>query len=135
MIDYLLDTNICIYIIKKKPKKVFDRFKKLEPGSVGISTITLSEMQYGVDKSSKPIQNQEALDQFLLPLEILDFNYTAAIEYGKIRSSLEMQGTPIGSLDMLIASHARALGTILITNNVKEFDRVSGLNIENWVSE
>jgi len=133
MIEYLLDTNICIYIIKRKPVSVFDRFKNLVPGSVGLSSITLAEMQYGIAKSSKPVQNQKALDQFLLPLEIMDFNSAAAIEYGKIRALLEMQGTPIGSMDMLIAAHAKNLGAILVTNNVKEFDRVLDLNVENWV--
>ena len=133
MTEYILDTNICIYIIKKKPERVFNRFKELTPGNVGISSITLAEMQYGIDKSSKPAQNQEALDQFLLPLEILDFNANAAIEYGRIRSALEKKGTPIGSFDMLIAAHAKSVGAVLVTNNIKEFDRVSGLLTENWV--
>lgn len=74
MTEYILDTNICIYIIKKKPESVFNKFKELTPGSIGISSITLAELQYGIDKSSKPGQNQEALNQFLLPLELLDFN-------------------------------------------------------------
>ncbi len=100
MTPYILDTNICIYIIKKKPVKVFNRFKELTPGTIGISSITLAEMQYGIGKSSKPVRNQEALDQFLLPLHILDFDASAAIEYGKIRSRLEKEGSPIGSLDM-----------------------------------
>jgi len=133
MIKYMLDTNICIYIIKRKPEPVFNRFKKLSPGTVEISTITLAEMQYGIGKSVKPDKNQKALDQFLLPLEILDFNPLAAIDYGEIRSDLEMKGTPIGSLDTLIASHARNLGATLVTNNEKEFNRVTGLNIEIWV--
>lgn len=107
MIHYLLDTNICIYIIKRKPESVFDRFKNLVPGSVGISSITLAEMQYGIEKSSKPDQNQQALHQFLLPLEIMGFNSMAAVEYGKIRVSLEKKGLPIGPLDMLIAAHAK----------------------------
>jgi tRNA(fMet)-specific endonuclease VapC len=133
MTSYILDTNICIYIIKKKPVKVFNRFKELTPGTVGISSITMAEMQYGISKSSKPVRNQEALDQFLLPLDILDFNALAAIEYGKIRSMLEKEGTPIGSLDMLIAAHARSIGAVLVTNNTKEFKRVANLKIENWV--
>lgn len=134
MINYILDTNICIYIIKKKPEKVFDRFKELSLGAVGISSITLAEMQYGIGKSTKPKKNQEALDQFLLPLDILDFNALAAIEYGKIRSRLEKEGTLIGSLDMLIAAHAKSAGAVLVTNNTKEFKRVTDLKIENWVS-
>lgn len=132
MTKYILDTNICIYIIKKKPQKVFNRFKQLTPGAVGISSITVAEMQYGIGKSSKPVRNHEALDQFLLPLDILDFYALAAIEYGKIRSALEKQGTPIGSLDMLIAAHAQSVGAILVTNNTKEFRRITGLKIENW---
>ena len=134
MTKYLLDTNICIYIIKRKPEAVFARFKDLIPGTVAISSITLAEMQYGIDKSSKPEQNQQALNQFLLPLEILDFSFIAAIEYGKIRTSLERQGLPIGSLDMLIAAHSKSIDATLVTNNEKEFKRVSGLKIENWVS-
>jgi len=133
MIHYLLDTNICIYIIKRKPESVFTRFRELQPGTVGISSITLAEMQYGIEKSSKPDQNQQALHQFLLPLEIIGFNSMAAVEYGKIRTSLEKKGMPIGSLDMLIAAHARSLGAVLVTNNMKEFERVTDLNVENWV--
>ncbi|MGF1669118.1 MAG: type II toxin-antitoxin system VapC family toxin [Balneolaceae bacterium] len=132
MIEYLLDTNIFIYIIKKKPESVFARFRDLVPGTVGLSSITLAEMQYGIEKSSKPVQNQQALNQFLLPLEILDFNSTAAVEYGKIRAALEKKGLPIGSLDMLIAAHAKSMGAVLVTNNLKEFNRVSDLKVENW---
>ena len=93
---YLLDTNICIYIIKKRPIEVFKRFNDLKPGDVGISTITLAELQYGAEKSSYPVKNKEALAKFLIPLEIVDFDYGSAIEYGKIRSHLERKGTPIG---------------------------------------
>ena len=135
MTDYILDTNICIYIIKRKPVRVFDRFKELPLGAVGISSVTLAEMQYGISKSTKPDKNREALDQFLLPLEILDFDALAAREYGKIRSKLEKEGTLIGSLDMLIAAHAKSMGAILVTNNTKEFSRVADLKIENWVSK
>ena len=134
MTKYILDTNICIYIIKKKPVKVFNKFKELTPGTVCISSITLAEMQYGIGKSSKPVRNQDALNQFLLPLDILDFNALAAIEYGNIRSTLEREGTPIGSLDMLIAAHAKSIGAVLVTNNTKEFNRVADLRIENWAS-
>lgn len=134
MTEYLLDTNICIYIIKKKPKVVFDTFKTCEPGSIAISAVTLAELQYGISKSSKPEKNQHALDLFLLPLDILDFNGRAAIDYGKIRSDLEKRGTPIGSLDLLIAAHARSLGVTLVTNNVKEFIRVKKLKVENWIT-
>jgi len=132
MIEYLLDTNICIYIIKRKPIKVFEKFKSLAFGSIGISSITLAELQYGIMKSSIPERNREALEIFLTPLEIVDFDYNATIEYGKIRADLERKGTPIGPLDTLIASHALSLDLTLITNNEKEFSRIPGLKIENW---
>jgi tRNA(fMet)-specific endonuclease VapC len=130
--EYLLDTNICIYIIKKKPVEVFEKFKTLTIGDVGISSITLAELQYGVEKSSNSEKNREALEQFLTPIEIIDYGYEATIEYGKIRSTLENKGIPIGPLDMLIASHAKSLDVILVTNNVNEFERIAGLKIENW---
>lgn len=133
MTEFLLDTNICIYIIKKKPNQVFEKFKELMPGSVAISSIKLAEMQYGINKSSKPKANQEALDQFLFPLDILDFNAKAAMEYGQIRAELEKLGKPIGSLDLLIAAHARSLGVTVVTNNTKEFTRVENLKVVNWV--
>ena len=130
--EYLLDTNICIYIIKKKPQEVFEKFRKLTLGDVGISSITLAELQYGIEKSSNPAKNREALEKFLTPIEIVDYGYEASVEYGSIRADLERKGTPIGPLDPLIASHARSLELILVTNNVKEFERVEGLRIENW---
>lgn len=131
--EYLLDTNICIYIIKKKPARVLEKFRSLPIGSIGISSITLAELQYGIMRSSNPERNQEALDKFLTPLEILDFDYPATIEYGKIRATLAEKGTPIGPLDTLIASHAKSLGLTLVTNNEREFVRVTGLKIENWI--
>jgi tRNA(fMet)-specific endonuclease VapC len=130
---YLLDTNICIYIIKKKPKKVKEHFSTLQVGEVAISTITQSELQYGVEKSSNTEKNQRALDQFLLPLAILEYDQNASREYGKIRSDLEKRGQPIGPLDLLIAAHAKSLDLILVTNNTKEFSKISGLIIENWI--
>ncbi len=130
--EYLLDTNICIYIIKKKPTLVFDKFRSLSIGSIAISSITLAELQFGIMKSSNPDKNQEALDKFLTPIEILDFGFYATIEYGKIRAELERKGTPIGPLDTLIASHAKSLDLTLVTNNVREFERIDGLKIENW---
>lgn len=132
---YILDTNICIYIIKKKPVKVFEKFRKLPLGSVGISSITLAELMFGVSKSSQKEKNQLALNQFLIPLNILDFGTDAAIEYGTIRASLEKQGKIIGSLDTLIAAHVKSLGLTLVINNEKEFNRVDGLKIENWVDD
>ncbi len=130
--QYMLDTNICIYIIKKKPPEIIQRFKQIEISQIGISSITLSELLFGVYKSSKPEQNQMALAQFAAPLEIVSYGDEAADFYGMLRFSLEKQGTPIGSLDMLIAAHALSIGCILITNNEKEFNRIPNLKIENW---
>jgi len=134
MIRYLLDTNICIYVIKKKPKSIIERFKQSRISEVGISSITMSELEYGISKSSKPEQNQIALAQFLAPLEIAFYGDEAARHYGRLRTFLEIQGTPIGSLDMLIAAHAHSLDCILVTNNEKEFIRVPNLKIDNWVA-
>ena len=131
---YMLDTNICIYIIKKKPPELIKRFKQIEISQIGISSITMSELVFGVYKSSKPEQNKLALAQFAAPLEILPFGDEAADFYGRLRTHLEKQGTPIGSLDMLIAAHALSIGSILITNNEKEFNRIPNLRIENWAN-
>jgi len=133
MTKYMLDTNTCIYIIKRKPVDAFDRFRQVRISQVGISSITLSELEYGVMKSSKPEQNQLALAQFVAPLEILPYNDEAAQHYGTVRFHLEKHGTLIGSLDLLISAHALSTGSILVTNNVKEFKRVPNLKIENWV--
>ena len=130
---YLLDTNICIYIIKKKPASVIKKFEKLKSGSVAISTITLSELYYGVAKSSKPNENMIALQEFISPLEILDFTHDDSLIYGKIRTELQKKGSPIGAMDLLIASIAKRQDLILVTNNIKEFARISDLKIENWV--
>ena len=133
--EYLLDTNICIYIIKKKPEIVLEKFKTFPLGSIGISAITLAELQYGIRKSSNPDKNMMALNQFIIPLEIIDFDYRATIEYGIIRAKLEKKGTPIGPLDTLIGAHALGLGLTIVTNNEKEFERIEGLKIENWAKE
>lgn len=129
---YLLDTNICIYIIKKKPAIVIEKFITMPLGSIGISTITLAELQYGIRKSSNPEKNLTALNQFIIPLEVIDFDYNATIEYGFIRADLEKKGTPIGSLDTMIGAHAKSRGLTLVTNNEGEFERIFGLKIENW---
>jgi len=130
---YLLDTNICIYIIKKKPETVIKKFTKLRPGSVAISSITLSELYYGVIKSSKPNENMIALQEFISPLIVLDFTEQDALFYGKIRADLEKKGKPIGAMDLLIASIAKSKELILVSNNVREFSRISDLKVENWV--
>ena len=130
---YLLDTNICIHIIRQKPAGLLSRLTTLSIGDVGLSTITVAELQVGVRKSRDPGRNAEALALFLLPLEIAAFDYAAAEAYGRIRAALESAGTPIGPLDTLIAGHAASLDAILVTDNVAEFSRVPGLRIENWL--
>ena len=129
---YMLDTNICIYIIKRKPNTVIERFLQTEISQIGISSITLSELLFGVSKSSKPDQNKIALAQFIAPLEILAYDDHAAQHYGDLRANLEKQGKPIGSLDMLIAAHTLSIPSTLVTNNEKEFIRIPNLNIDNW---
>ncbi|MFQ5638898.1 MAG: type II toxin-antitoxin system VapC family toxin [bacterium] len=130
---FMLDTNICIYIIKKKPENVLNRFQKTSVADIGISSITMSELAYGVEKSLKKEQNKIALLLFISPLEITPYADPAAQHYGEIRSALEKIGQPIGALDMLIAAHARSLNVTLVTNNTKEFERVPDLKVENWV--
>jgi tRNA(fMet)-specific endonuclease VapC len=130
--EYLFDTDICIFLIRSKPTNLLNRLQKLPFGSVGISTITLAELQVGVNKSSNPAKNSEALLNFLTAIDIVDFDFHAAIEYGNIRCELEKKGTPIGPLDTLIAAHAKSLVVTLVTNNMREFKRVNGLKIENW---
>ena len=131
--QFLLDTNICIYIIKQKPLEVLQRFNTYQVGDIGVSSITVAELEFGVQKSQFPTKNQQALNQFLLPLTIVDFDRAAAIVYGDIRARLEKLGKPIGSLDTLIAAHALSLHITLVTNNVKEFSRVPNLQIDNWI--
>jgi tRNA(fMet)-specific endonuclease VapC len=130
---YLLDTNICIYLIKIRPHQVLEKFNAYSVGEIGVSSITVAELQYGVRKSQHPVKNQQALRQFLLPLVIADFDEQAANAYGEVRAVLEAQGTPIGPLDTLIAAQAISLDVTLVTNNVREFSRVQGLRFENWV--
>lgn len=130
--NYMLDTNICIYAMKKKPEKVLRRLKEELDGGVCISSITLAELEYGMKHSSNPARNEQALIRFLAPLSILPFGASAASAYGEIRAHLQSQGTPIGPLDMLIAGHAGAENLVLVTNNVREFARVPNLKIENW---
>lgn len=132
---YMLDTNICIYVMKKKPESVLKRFQEELDGGLCISSVTLAELEYGMKYSSAPVKNAQALLRFLAPISILPFGATAATEYGEIHSYLQGKGTPIGPLDMLIAAHARAENMILVTNNVREFERVPNLEIENWVKE
>lgn len=130
---FMLDTNICIYIIKQRPESVLERFASHPVGDIGLSVITLAELEYGVSKSGNPSRNREALELFTSPLEVAAFDQPATVAYGKLRALLERKGRPIGSMDMLIAAHALSLGTRLVTNNIDEFKRVPGLRVENWV--
>ena len=129
----MLDTDICIYLIKRKPIHVLERLKTFRPAEVTVSSATVAELQYGVYKSSRPERNQEALAEFLLPLEVVSFDESAAAHYGEIRTDLERKGTIIGAMDLFIAAHARSLSLTLVTNNIHEFQRVPGLRAENWV--
>lgn len=131
---YMLDTNICIYIIKKQPEVVFKKFKSLEPGDICLSSVTLAELSYGVDKSKHPQKNREALAEFTLPLDIASFDSEAAHCYGHIRTVLEKKRIPIGALDLMIAAHAQSLKITLVTNNLREFTRVPNLRVVDWVN-
>ena len=130
---YMLDTNICIYAIKNKPEQVLEKLKQNLSNGICISAITLAELQHGVEKSMNPEKNSMALLQFLSILDILPFDDLAAVEYGKICAYLQKRGTPIGTIDMLIAAHAKTENLIIVTNNVREFERVPDLKIENWI--
>lgn len=129
---YMLDTNICIYLIKQKPVKVLQHFKSQSMGEIGISSITLAELRFGVEKSQQIQNNRQALEEFVLPLEIADFDEKAAVIYGAVRASLEKAGTPVGSMDMLIGAHALSLGITLVTNNTREFKQIKSLKCEDW---
>ena len=132
---YMLDTNICIYVIKHKPKQVIHRFLEHDPEELCISSITYAELMHGVEKSQAVEKNHAAMTLFLSPITILEFGDKAAEEYGAIRADLERKGTPIGPMDMLIAGHARSEGLTLVTNNTREFFRVKGLDVEDWTKE
>ena len=129
---YMLDTNICIYAIKHKPEIVIKNFLQHDPDELCISSITYAELMHGVEKSQAVDRNRMAMAMFLSPITIKEFNSNAAEEYGKIRADLEKKGIPIGPMDMLIAAHVKAENLIMVTNNVREFNRVNDLTVENW---
>jgi tRNA(fMet)-specific endonuclease VapC len=131
---FLIDTNICIYIMNNHPPEVTRRFKNTEVGDVGVSSITISELQYGISKSKRKKENQQRLDEFLIPFEILPYDEIASICYGEIRAKLEERGVVIGPLDLLIAAQALSRELVLITNNEKEFKRIQSLKVEDWVT-
>jgi tRNA(fMet)-specific endonuclease VapC len=131
---YLLDTNICIYIIRQKPATVLQKLATVNVGEIAVSAITVAELHYGAAKSQQPMRNQAALSQFLAPLVVAPFTEEVTAVYGNLRAHLEKSGAPIGALDTLIAAHALALELTLVTNNQREFERVPDLQIENWAN-
>jgi len=132
MPQYMLDTNICIYVVRNYPPKLRERFNRLAE-QLCISTVTLAELHYGAEKSARRLDNLEAIRQFVARLGILPFSAAAAAHYGEIRAALERAGTPAGAYDMLIAGHARSEGMTVVTNNLREFERMPGVRAENWV--
>ena len=132
MLRYMLDTNICIYVILNRPAGLRERFNELSE-QLCISTITLAELHFGVEKSARVTKNRNIVEEFVARLEIQPFSVDAAVHYGQIRAALERAGRPVGLHDMLIGAHARSEGLTLVTNNRREFDRIPGLVVENWV--
>jgi len=130
---YMLDTNICIYLIKKRPPNLLEKFKSIRKNSLCISVVTYAELTYGVERSSSKKMNQKIVTDFISYLDVFPWDMDAADQYGKLRSGLEKKGTPIGNMDMLIASHALSNNCILVSNNLREFKRVPRLKYENWV--
>lgn len=132
MLKYLLDTNIAIYVIKRRPVEVLGLFNE-HAGRMAISAITLSELFHGAEKSAKVAQNLAAVEEFSSLLQVLPYSAKASQHYGAIRAALEKAGRPIGANDLHIAAHARSEGLTLVSNNLSEFERVPGLMSENWV--
>lgn len=132
MLKYMLDTNIVIYVIKRKPIEVLDTFNQ-HAEQIAISSITLAELLHGAEKSMYVERNLRKIEDFVSRLEVLDYTSNAAAHYGDIRADLERKGTPIGVNDLHIAGHARSEGLIVVTNNLREFERVEGLRTDNWV--
>ncbi len=130
---YLLDTNICIYFLNRSSQKVVEKFKKVKPSQVKISSITVAELYYGARKSKAASKNVEVVHQFIFPFDIVPFDEFACNSYAAIRYNLERRGVPIGPMDLLIGSIAHAHKFTLVTNNEKEFRRIKGLKIENWL--
>ena len=132
MLKYILDTNIAIYVIKRRPPEALVTFNQ-HAGQLCISSITLAELMHGAEKSAKPDHNLRQVEDFTSRLTVLEYGNKAAAHYGDIRASLERKGTPIGVNDLHIAGHARSEGLTLVTNNLKEFERVEALRLENWI--
>ncbi len=132
MLVYMLDTNICIHVMKSHPRHLRERFNELAE-QLCISSITLGELYYGAEKSARPTQNLSALENFVARLDVLPFAGKAAAHYGQVRAELERAGTPCRAHDMQIGGHARSEGLIVVTRNVREFARMPGVRTENWV--
>jgi len=132
---FMMDTDTCIYILKQRPPEVIQAMKNQYINNLCISTITLAELEYGVAKSQHVSSNQTALLKFLAPIAVMPFDDSAAVKYGQIRAYLQGNGMKIGPYDLLIAAHALSKGLILVTNNTREFARVPGLSMENWVQK
>lgn len=130
---FLLDTNICIYIAKNRPQEVLERFKRLQPGDVALSAVTYGELSYGASKSRYSAAAQQILHELIMMIPALDVGTDVGDRYGEIRAHLENKGHAIGNNDLWIAAHALVLGVPLVTNNEKEFNRVPGLAVQNWV--
>ncbi len=131
---YMLDTNVCIHMIKNKPVSVVQKFRQHRAEDVCVSSITYAELCYGVSKSRFSERNLLALSVFLSGIRIVPFDSLAAVQFGKIRAGLESSGRPVGVMDLLIAAHALSLGLTVVTNNTREFERIPGLAVEDWVS-
>ncbi len=132
MLAYMLDTNICIYVMKNYPAGLQEKFNALAE-QLFISSITLGELHYGAEKSARPVENLTAIEHFVARLDVLLFGDKAAVHYGQVRAELERAGTPCGPHDIQIGGHARSEGLIVVTNNMREFARMPGVRTENWV--
>ena len=132
MLRFLLDTNICIYVIKRRPENLLERFNS-NASHLAMSSITLAELLHGAEKSSNPQRTLSVVEDFCSRLDVLEYGVKAAQHYGQIRTALERRGTPIGVNDLHIAAHARSEGLTLVSNNLREFERVEGLLLANWV--
>ncbi len=129
---FMLDTNVCVDLIRKKNDRILRRMKRRNPEELCVSSVTLSELEYGAAKSGNPDRNRLALAEFMTPLAVVPYDDAVAPVYGRVRAALEKAGTPIGPLDMMIAAHALSLGLTVVTDNEREFCRVAGLKVQNW---
>lgn len=129
---FMLDTNTCVDLIRERDERILRRMKRRSPDDLCVSSVTLSELEYGAEKSAKPQKNRLALAEFMTPLAVVPYDDSVAPVYGRVRTALEKAGTPIGPLDTMIAAHALTLGLTLVTDNEREFRRVAGLKVQNW---